>query len=215
MKTSITSRGVVDDGSGDGFYIYDHEHHEAPFDDRWDDEKAELHEGTGQAALTYEAYRDTGFFMKFFRHNQDDNIFLTFQMSHQWDTTTSIRPHMHFFPMSSGSGNVLFNYAYAWTCVGGALSSSSGWTSGSITFAADPSMQYNQKIASFGTIAPLANSKESNILVFKVERSGTDPSDTYVANKDHGTAAANVGIMFFDAHYQKIKAGSVIEFGDH
>jgi hypothetical protein len=48
------------------------------------------------------------------------------------------------------------------------------------------------------------------MLVFKVERPGqTDVGDTYDTGKDHGTAAANVWIFFFDLHFQKIKAGTV------
>lgn len=213
MRTSIdSSRGVVTSKDGDGFSIEGRDHTEAPFGDRWDDLYAHIDEGTGPAALTYEAYRDTGFFMRFFRHNQDDNIFMTYQMSHQWDPTTGVTPHMHCFPMAAGSGVVKFNYAYSWINVGSTLPAAAGWVSGSVSASFDPSMQYMQKIVSFGTIMP-SDQRESSILVFKVERPGSsDAADTYTASKDHGTAAANLGVIFFDLHYQKIKAGTITPF---
>lgn len=213
MRTSIDSeRGVVTSRDGDGVMIEGRDHTEAPFDSRWDDLYAYIDEGTGPSALTYEAYRDTGFFMRFFRHNQNDNIFMTYQMSHQWDPTTGVTPHMHCFPMASGSGVVKFNYAYSWINVGSALPAAVGWVSGSVTESFDPSVQYLQKIVSFGTITP-SDQRESSILVFKVERPGSsDAADTYSTGKDHGTAAANLGVIFFDLHYQKIKAGTVIPF---
>lgn len=213
MKTSITSaRGVVTEQTSNGVTIEGRDYHEAPFDERWDDQYAVIDEGTGPAALTYEAYRDTGFFMKFFRYNQNDNIFMRYQLSHQWDPATAVRPHMHLIPMGSGSGNVLFNYTYVWCNVGSVLPAAVGWSSGSISASYTPADQYVQKIVSLGTLTPPSGSVESTVLVFKVERDGGNAADTYHANKDTGTGAANVGIMFFDLHYQKIKAGTVTPF---
>lgn len=213
MRVSIDSqRGVVSEATGNGVSVEGREYHEAPFDQRWDDLSAVIAEGTGPAALTYEAYRDTGFFMRFFRHNQNDNIFMTYQMPHSWDPTTAVRPHMHMIPMASGSGIVNFNFAYSWLKVNsGTLGAGSTWITGSLTSSLTPSDQYMQKIASFDVITPPSGAVESILLVFKVERS-TTASDTYSTGKDHGTAAANVGILYFDLHFQKIKAGTVIPF---
>jgi hypothetical protein len=211
MRTTITSRqGVVVERQQDGVFIEGREYHEAPFDQRWTDLYAYIDEGTGPAALTYEGYRDTGFFMRFFRHNQDDNIFMRYQMPHGWDTTTDVHPHMHLIPMASGSGVVKMNYAYTWVLVNtGSFPGASGWVSGSVTATYTPSEQYMQKILDFGQISPPANAHESAVLVFKVERPGaSDASDTYQTSKDHGTTAANVGVMFFDLHYQQSKAGT-------
>lgn len=213
MKISIESaRGVVTDRDGSGVTIEGREYHEAPFHGRWDDLYAFIDEGVGPAGLTYEAFRDTGFFMRFFRHNQNDNIFMTYQMPHQWDTTTAVYPHMHFVPMASGSGTLKFNYSYAWMNEGEIVPSSSGWTSGSVSASLDPSDQYTSKHISFGAITPTSQ-LESSILIFKVERPGSsDASDTYQTSKDHQTASANVAVLFFDLHYQKSKAGSIEQF---
>lgn len=215
MRVSIDSdRGVVSTRDGSGVSIEGRDHHEAPFDQRWDDLYAFLDNGTGPAQLTYEGYRDTGFYMRFFRHNQDDAIFMRYQMPHGWDPTTSVAPHMHLIPMASGSGVVEFNYVYSWTRVNtGTLPAASGWISGSVSASYTPSDQYMQKILAFGMISPPSGAHESAVLVFKVERLGaTNPNDTYQTGKDHGTAAANVGVLFFDLHYQKIKAGTVSQY---
>lgn len=212
MKTSITSHFGVLTEAGQGVSIEGKEYHEAPFDDRWDDLIATIDEGTGPAQLTYEAFRDTGFFMRFFRHNQDDNIFMTYQLPHQWNPSTSVSIHAHIIPMASGSGDAKFNFAYSWINVGESFPAASGWISGSVSASLTPAHQYKQSIVSFGSIAP-TNQRESSILIFKAERPGSsDVSDTYATNKDHGTGAANIGILSFDMHYQKSKAGTISPF---
>lgn len=212
IRISTTEGLVQESDESGGFDIFGKDYHNAVFDDLWDDEKAEIAEGTGPAALTYEAYQDTGFFMHFFRHNQDDSIFTKYQMSHQWDPTTSVYPHIHFVPMASGTGNIRFSYAYTWSQPFGLFSSSIGWISGTLDVPVSASQQYLQLVANFGEVLPLSGARESDVLIFKVERSGNDAADTYTASKDHGTAAANVGILFFDTHYRKIKAGTDVQF---
>lgn len=214
MKSDLTKKGViVDNSEGDAIKIAGKEYHEAPFDDRWDDLYSEIHEGTGAAALTYEGYRDTGFNIRFFRHNQNDNIFMTYQMPHMWNTGTSVYPHMHYVPMSSGSGNAIFEFSYCWTNTNSELPAGSGWVTSSITMSLTPSDQYIQSARHFGAIDPPSGSQPSSILYFKIERPGaSNNGDTYQTSKDHGTAAANFGITFFDLHYQKISAGTTTQF---
>ncbi len=214
MKTVINdAEGVVTTKNGSGLFFNDKEYHEAPFDNRWDDLYAFIDEGTGPAALTYEQYRDTGFFMRFFRHNQNDNIFMTYQMPHAWNNETDVYPHAHVIPMAAGSGTVIFDYAYCWSQVNsGTFAAGSGWTSGSVSSSYSTDDQYVQRIITLGAVPPLSTAHESDILVIKIERPGsTDDTDTYVTGKDHQTAAANLGILFFDLHYRKIKAGTITQ----
>ena len=211
MKTDITSRGVITTAHGEGVQIGGVPFENAAFVNRWEDWHGEPHEGTGPDALTYEAYRDTGFYMKFFRHNQRDVLFTVFQMSHTWDVGSSVRPHMHVIPMSSGSGAVIFNYSYAWAAVGDQFPPATGWTSGSMSASWTPADQYCHKVMNFGTITASTSSAESTMLVFKCERQ----SDSYTTGKDHGTAAANLAMLDIDLHYQRMQAGSINEWGDN
>jgi hypothetical protein len=211
MKTYIDSqKGVHTHRDNDGVFIEGKDHKEAPFDNRWDDLRAIVNEGTGPASLTFEPYRDTGFYMRFFRHNQTDRIFMTYQMPHGWDTKSEVRPHMHMIPMGSASGSASFDFSFTWSNIDEMFSGSSGWTSGSVTVPVSALDQYSHKIINFGAILPHSAAKPSSILVFKVERNIS--VDTYESSKDHGTAAANIAILEFDLHYQQLKAGTVGEF---
>jgi hypothetical protein len=210
MKTDVTPKGAITYANGDGVYINGVPHEYAAYIDRWEDWHGEPHEGTGPAALTYEAYRNTGFMMQFFRSNQRDSLFTAFQMSHTWDVGSGVRPHMHVIPMASGSGDTIFTYAYAWAAYGDLFPPATGWVSGSVTSSWTPDDQYRHKVISFGAVAAPTGSQESMILVFKCERQ----SDSYTSSKDHGTASANLAMLDLDLHYLRIKAGSLNEWGD-
>ena len=204
VKTIITEKGVIST-PGSGVEI----HGKVTFDDRWDDLHGTIHDGTGPTSLPYEAYRDTGFFMRFFRHNKADTISMMYQMPHEWNGT-AIRPHIHCIPMSAGSGDVVLDYAFTWSHVNGALSGSIGWSSSSMTRTFAASDQYRHLIINLGLQTPLPeNSHDSSIFIIRVKRNVA--SDTYQTAKDHGTPAANVAIISFDLHYRKGKGGSTTE----
>jgi hypothetical protein len=216
VKTTINNaNGVLVESDGDGFFVGSKPFERAAFNERWDDLYSEIHElPSGPTTLTYETYRDTGFPMKFFRDNQNDKIFMLYQMSHGWNHA-SVRPHMHWIAMGSGSGNVIFEYQYSWAAaMEGIVPAASGWVSGSVTASLTPDDQYRAQVVDFGEVPGLPESSGSSaLLFFAVSRpASSNPGDTYDVNKDHGTAAANVGILFFDLHYQRDSAGTVSEY---
>lgn len=209
MKTSIDNdRGVVVEHGSNGFYINGESHERASFGGRWVDHFAEIHEGSGGAALTYESFRNTGFNMHFFRSNQDDKTFMVYQLPHGWNSG-SVRPHMHCVPMASGTGNVIFEYQYYWSPINSTVGDGAMWASGSVTASFTPDDQYKHRALSFGTIAPSGAVGPSTMLFFAVSRPGaTNAGDTYDTTKDHGTGAANLAVLYFDAHVQLMKAGT-------
>jgi hypothetical protein len=215
MKTTINNQqGVVVEKDGEGFFIGSKPLEEAAFNDRWEDLFAlVVAEPDGPTSLTHEPYRDTGFYMRFFKSSQNDKIFMSYQMSHGWNYG-AIRPHMHWVAMGSGSGNVIFEYEYVWAGFEGIIPDSTGWTSGSVTASLTPWDQYRAQVVEFGTVPGLPESSGSSaLLFFAVSRPGAaNPGDTYDASKDHLTATANVGILFFDLHYQIRSAGSITEY---
>jgi len=106
-----------------------------------------------------------------------------------------------------------FDGYYTWSRVAGAaIPALASWTPWSATVSVDPGDVYVQKIMSVGLITPPAWAVESTIFLLYVRRFGTDASDTYDTNKDHGTVAANLGILSADLHYQIERAASEIEF---
>jgi hypothetical protein len=214
MKVNLTSRqGVVEEIDGNSVLIEGKDYREAPFDERWDDLGAYNEIFIGDAGVTelFQTYRDTDILLRYFMSDRDHKMVMTYQMPHSWDPSTSIKPHLHYIPMAAGNGSVKLNYAYAWANNGYEFPGNVGWTSGSITFVVSQSMQYTSHIASIATLVPPAAAHESSILMMKVQRVGSDPQDTYKALNDDGSTG-NISILYFDVHYQKIKAGTVKEF---
>jgi hypothetical protein len=51
-------------------------------------------------------------------------------------------------------------------------------------------------------------------LLVEIARPGaSDALDTYETAKDHGTAAANLGLLYVDVHFQPRKLGTETEKG--
>lgn len=200
-STNLTGSLTIDNITGKQY----------PFKDLWDDLLGSISDGNlgkGSAALTSEEYRDTGFLMFFLRHNQDDTINIVYQMPHMWDATTAVRPHMHIIPMAAGAGNLYIEYQYAWAPFDIVLGAIASWTTGSVTVPITLADQYKHRLISIGNITPPAEAGPSTMFLFKTTRAGTNPLDTYSTNKTGGTPSANVGILYLDLHYQKVRAGT-------
>lgn len=215
MRINInTTTGFYAEGAGDGIQLNGLDAKQYPFKDLWDDLQGTLHgaSGTGGAALTYEQYRDTGFNLYFFRHNQDDELSIIYQMPHSWNPTTDVWPHVHLIPMGAGSGDAYFSVLYAWVPVNNILGPISTWTSTNATISFVAGDQYKHRVVGLGNIAPPANAGPSTMFLIKITRLGTNLLDTYTADKPDGTAAANVGIIFADLHHQKISAGTTGQY---
>lgn len=164
--------------------------------------------------MTVEAFRNTSYLMSFFRHNADVDLSFEFQMPHTWDPRTSVRPHLHVVPMANGSGNVRITGHYHWAVPDTAIPVLASWTPFETTTAFVAGDQYQEKFIALGTFAPPAGASESAVLMLFVQRPGSsDGADTYSTNKDHGTAAANLGLLAADLHYQPHKAGTINEYG--
>lgn len=215
MKVNINREtGLYIQGAGDALEMDGVDAKQYPFRDLWDDLQGTIHGSTGthQSDLTYEAYRDTGFNMYFFKHNQDDVINIIFQMTHTWNTTSSVWPHMHVIPMAAGAGDVYFEVKYSWAARGSVLPAIGSWTTtySTTTFTADD--QYKHKTIGFGDVAPPAGAGASAMLLMKLTRLGTNNLDTYTTGKSGGTAAANLGVLYCDLHFQKTRAGTNTQY---
>jgi hypothetical protein len=218
MKINIsTTTGVVDYAMGDGVFVNERDLKQHPFFGLWEDLQGVVsdgNDGAGNASLTYEQYRDTGFLMYFTRHNQADIINVIYQMSHSWDSETNVYPHIHVIPMASGDGNVYCTFQYAWHAPGEVLPAVSEWTNGVVTTAFTVADQYKHKIIQLGAFTPPEGAGASSMLLIKLTRAGNNPLDTYSTNKNHETGAANLALMYCDVHYQKLVAGSVTQMGE-
>ncbi len=183
----------------------------------WQDLQGSIQQGSGVSALTSEVYRDTPFLMSFFRSGQVDKLSFIYQMSHEWQAGTKVRPHMHVLPMADPAviQNVLIEGQYAWANETTALPDNSGWTPFSIVAHINPGDVFKEKIIDLSGgngITPPAGVSESDLLFVFVQRTGNSGSDTYNTGKSGGTVLANLGLVSVDCHFQIQKAGTQIEF---
>lgn len=182
----------------------------------WDDIQGSIQQGAGAAALTTEAYRDTPFFMSFFRSGQVDKLSFIYQMPHRWQAGTKVRPHIHTVPMAdpASTQNVLLEGQYAWLSDTIALGANATWTTFSVLVPINPGDAFKEKLIDFTAglgITPPAGIGESDILLVYVQRTGTSGQDTYNTAKTGGTVLANLGLVSADVHIQVQKAGTQAE----
>lgn len=222
MRTRITSgEGVVTEVVGAGVVldtplsIGGTDGQEYPFNGRWDDLQGTMHgaSATGQAGLTYEQYRNTPIRLYFFQHNQTDELGFVFQLTHTWDPETAVEPHLHLVPMTTGSGDAYFAVDTTWAVFDSELMASGSWESRYFTFTMSGSMGYKHKALSLGNYNPPADARASSMFIMRVRRLGDHVLDTYTQPKDHGTSAANPGILYCDVHYRRKRAGTVNQYG--
>ncbi len=183
----------------------------------WNDLTGAVTQGNAVAALTTEAYRDTPFIMSFFRHDQNDSLSFIYQMSHEWQAGTIVRPHVHVIPMVDpvATQNVYIVGQYSWCSGSMIMPANSGWTQFTVTVPINPGDAFLIKIIDLtGGVGftPPADIDESDLLCVFISRAGTNVLDTYTTSKASGTAQANLGLCSFDCHYQGQKIGSLVEF---
>lgn len=179
----------------------------------WDDVQGPVGQAGGAAALTFEAYSTTNYNMYFMRHDQNDTLYLEYQMPHSWDKT-QVRPHIHLIPMVSpvANQNIYFEGEYAWMQAG-KTAPVAPWTAFNATFTVTPTMGLENHVVSLAVVQPAADAQESDILLVWVRRAGLNVLDTYTTTKPGGgTGAANVAVVSIDCHFRKDKSGTEQEF---
>ncbi len=165
---------------------------------------------TRRRGFVVEDFRDTGVENEFVRHNQISYMDGQIQFDHDWELDTEIRVHIHTIPMANGAGNVFWEWKYYFAAIGGVIPADAGWTSGNTTVPLTAGDQYDHHVRTLFTLTP-SSANASSILMFQVSRN-TGVSDTYTTGKDHGTANANLAVLYIDAHYQKNSPGTATEF---
>lgn len=178
----------------------------------WNDLQGDISLGDAVANPTYEAVRDTPFKVYWFRHDQSDEMHFRFQTTHSWDPTSALKFHLHILCGADpvAAQNVRFAGQYAWVSAGSAVPADADWTRFTADATVSPGDVHKEKIVSVFTATPPASTLESAILlVFLYRDSGA--ADTYTTSKGYGTAAANVGLLAADCHYQIQKTGTATE----
>lgn len=126
-------------------------------------------------------------------------LWLIVQMPHGWKEGTAIRPHIHWMPTNTNTGNVLWRMEYKWTNVHG---TDAGTFSTLNVLDAGDGTALKHQIAGFEEIDGTGKTL-SSMLSIKLSRIGGDVTDTY---------NADALLKEFDIHYQMDALGSDEEY---
>lgn len=183
-------------------------------EENWDDLQGNSDQAAGAGGLTFQQYGTTGHSMYFMRHDQDDTLYMKFQMPHGWDTSSDVRPHIHFIPTAVPGANqvIMFGGSYTWASVGKVFNSGTTWTTWSASFTVGTGSAGKEWATTLVTVPPTGNASESDFLLMTIRRSGSDTRDTYTTSSPFGNAASNMALIGVDVHFRKVKQGTSIEF---
>lgn len=209
-NTNVNLTGANADGAG---YYYNAGTPASPawtklasMDTRWDDLRVTLDKGANSAVLDYIS-GGNGPQIWYFRNNEGvESMSFTVQLPHTWKEGTTIYPHLHWIPKSSGSGNIVWNLDYTWVNydpvtpqVFPAYTTSTVTATGSFTTNAHTITALTTGNAGIdGT-----GKKISSILICRIWRNSSLAGDTY--NQD-------AGLLFLDFHIQIDGYGSHSEY---
>jgi hypothetical protein len=179
------------------------------FGNRWGDATGSVRQ-VKKNGFVAEQYRDTGHEMEFVKHNLDATMTGELPIDHDWDLDTQIVVHGHCLPMANAGGNVYWTWQYYFSSLDIVVPAVAGWTTGNTTTTFVAGDQYKHTHVPIITFTP-SGANAGAIIVFDITRKSTDVLDTYDTDKDHETGAANLGILYIDAHYQHGRAGTETE----
>ena len=126
-------------------------------------------------------------------------LWIILQMPHDYKEGSAIRPHVHWYPISTNTGDVYWRMEYKWTNVND--TDAGTFTTLNVLDAGDGTA-YKHQVVNFDEIAGTGK-KISSLLIIKFSRQGSEGTDTYTGDA-----------LFreFDVHYQKDGFGSDEEY---
>lgn len=178
----------------------------APLGLRWDDLRVTLDKGSNAALLDY-LTGSTGPQIWYFRDNSSvEAMSFTVQLPHGWKEGSTIYPHLHWLPKSTGSGNVEWNLEYSWANYDAATPQSFPAITTSTVVATGPFTARTHNITALtagNTGIDGTGKKISSILICRIWRDSGDTNDTF---------NADAGVLFLDFHIQIDGYGSHQEY---
>lgn len=177
-----------------------------PYGVKWDDFRVTLDKGSNAAALDYIS-GTSGPQIWFFRNNEGiESMSFTVQLPHTWKEGTTIYPHIHWMPKTTGSGNVVWNLDYTWANYDATTPEIFPAVTTSTVTASGPFTANSHAITGLttgGTGIDGTGKKISSILICRIWRNSSVAGDTY--NSD-------AGLLFLDFHIQIDGSGSTQQY---
>ncbi|WP_291102742.1 MULTISPECIES: hypothetical protein [unclassified Flavobacterium] len=140
-----------------------------------DDLRVSLDKGAASAVLGYLS-GTTGPQIWFFRNNQSDGMSFTLQLPHNWKDGTTIYPHIHWVPKSTGSGDVQWNLDYTWANLNTGTFSAVTTITG---IATGPFTVNQHLLTTIGTGIDGTGMTYSSVLICRIWRDSSLAGDTY------------------------------------
>lgn len=137
--------------------------------------------------------------------SNEQEVFFSIQMPHNWKEGSTIYPHVHWSPQSSGTGAVVWGFEYSWVNYNPTTPVAFPNTT-VVTITAPVASGDTDKhlLASFPSITPsTSQDKISSILMCRFWRKSADAADTY---------SGNAALLSFDIHYEIDGFGSNTDF---
>jgi hypothetical protein len=134
--------------------------------------------------------------------NNEQEVFFSVQMPHNWKEGTTVYPHVHWAPQAATAGNVVWGLEYTWVNYDATTPLTFANTTIITATSADVAFGDVDKhlITAFSSITPSASqNKISSILMCRFFRKSADSNDDY-----NGNAA----VLSFDLHYEIDAVGS-------
>lgn len=173
---------------------------------KWDDLRVTLDKGSNSAQLDYLIGSD-GPQIWYFRNNEGiESMSFTVQMPHTWKEGTTIYPHLHWLPKTSGSGNVEWNFEYSWVNYDAVTPQVFPAITTSTVIATGAFTARSHVITSLttGNVGIDGTGKKiSSMLICRIWRNSSNASDTYTGD---------AGVLFLDFHIQVDGSGSNTQF---
>jgi hypothetical protein len=138
-----------------------------------------------------------------FSHLADNHVAGVAQLPHGWQRGTAVRPHIHWCPVSTESGTVLWQLRYALGDIGEVLGQGNplgaycDWITGTRAVGSG-NIADTHVLTTFGDIT-LTSLGESGMILWELRRKASDNADNY---------GGSARLLELDFHYQTNKSGT-------
>ncbi|MBK9358918.1 MAG: hypothetical protein IPN08_16315 [Bacteroidales bacterium] len=142
--------------------------------------------------------------------SNEQEVFFSVQMPHNWKEGTTIYPHVHWSPQTATTGVVVWGFEYSWVeynvSTPIAFPNTTLETVSTISIAnGDVDKHF---ITPFSAITPSTDQDNiSGIIMCRFWRKSADAADTY-----GGGGTGNAALLSFDIHYEIDGIGSHTEY---
>lgn len=170
--------------------------------DQWEDMRVS---GTmtrvGATAPTFGSFGPSGDLkVLMFDEGQHDEVHFEIQMSHTWAEGTNIYPHVHWCPVTTEAGNVVWQLEYTWASIDGTFGAPGNMASAATAAGGTAWVHKMTDLLEGGNnYISGAGHKISSMLVCRLHRNAGSGSDTLTEK---------VAFLEFDLHFQVNSAGS-------